>query len=93
MVKDSAITDRPWRGQCATTGWTVDDFRDALAHVISEQPTMPESVTRAAVSIARSYGIKGLADVGYMANVIAGELCRDGVITCPGNQHDRHGRS
>lgn len=69
-LADSAITDRPWRGKCATTGLTMDDFRERLSFTSPQHGDMPDWVTRAAVSICRSYGIKGLSDPMFIANVI-----------------------
>jgi hypothetical protein len=73
-LPDSAITDRPWRGKCATTGWTMDDFRERLAYGSQYDEPWPEWVTRAAVAIVRSYGssITGWCDPAYIANVIHG---------------------
>ena len=63
----SHITDRPWSGRDATTGLTMADFAERIDGL-----DVPAWVTRAAVSIVRAYGIKGWADVGYIANVING---------------------
>lgn len=72
QVRDEAITDKPWKGACATTGWTMDDFRFRLANVRH----LPPHVTRTAVRIVRAYasGIRGASDVAYIANVIASEM-------------------
>lgn len=73
-MPDSAITDRPWRDKCATTGLTMDDFKLRLAGD-GEHGPFPEWVTRAAVHICRAYGssIVGLSDPKYIANVIHGQ--------------------
>jgi hypothetical protein len=70
-MPDSAITDRPWRGQCATTGKTMEDFREHLTFAAPQAGgELPEWLTRAVVSVCRAYGIKGSADPMYIANVI-----------------------
>ncbi len=64
--------ERPWTGACATTGLTMAEFAARL-----EGTDVPEWVSQAAVAICRSYGITGLCDPAYIANVIArraGEL-------------------
>lgn len=50
VAPDLHITDRPWSGRCATTGCTLAEFADALQGVDA-----PSWVTRAAVSLCRSY--------------------------------------
>lgn len=72
-ITTAHVTDRPWRGPDATTGRTVDDFRDSFDVPPQYAADWPEWVTRAAVSICRSYGIRGVSDPAYIANVIMGE--------------------
>lgn len=85
MTKEEVdrITDRPWQGKCATSGLTVEEFGERLENVSD----LPAWVTRAAVSICRSYGLgRGLADPAYIANVIHGELMRASEVGRPAPQ-------
>lgn len=72
-----AITTRPWNGRCWTTGRTMDEFAESFefgSQYRDEHGDWPEWMTRAAVAICRSYGIKGICDPAYIANVIHGEM-------------------
>ena len=60
---------RPWKGRCATSGLTMDEYAERLAGVDA-----PDWACRAAVAICRSYGIRGWADPGYIANTIMREV-------------------
>jgi hypothetical protein len=71
-LPDSAIDSRPWPGKDATTQRTMDEFRESLEGG-PQHGDWPEWLTRAAVSICRAYGIKGICDPAYIANVINNE--------------------
>lgn len=71
-VADGTVTQRPWKGPDATTGRTLEAFRESLSYG-PQHGDWPEWLTRAAVSICRSYGIKGECDPAYIANVINNE--------------------
>ncbi len=62
------ITSRPWKGPCAVTRLTMEEYDERLKHVAH----LPAWATRAAVDICRAYGIKGECDPAYIANVIHG---------------------
>lgn len=55
------ISDRPWRGRCATTGLTLAEFEDLV-----EGSDAPDWVIRAAVGITRSYATV-LTDGNYVS--------------------------
>lgn len=69
VPENKRITLRPWSGPSAFTGKTMDEYADELSGP-AQHGEWPEWLTRAAVSICRSYGIKGLCDPAYIANVI-----------------------
>jgi hypothetical protein len=73
MEKQSSenIVHRPWKGPCATTGLTLQEFIDRLDGVHA-----PDWAKAAAIAICRSFGITGWSDPGYIANVIMGEYTR-----------------
>ena len=56
-------------------------FREAFTDAVSQQPTfVPDDIKRISIRLCRSYGIRGICDPMYIANVIAVELGRgDGI--------------
>lgn len=73
MISDVDLFERPWRGPCATTLLTMEQFRERL-----EDCTARPMAQAAAVWICRAYGIVGLCDPAYIANVIEAEVVRLG---------------
>lgn len=69
QVETEPLVHRPWKGPCATTGLTLQEFIDRLDGVSAGPPAK-----RAAIRICRAFGIVGWADPGYIANVIQDEL-------------------
>lgn len=69
------ITTRPWPGKCATTGLTMAEFAERLT--FNPNNKFDARVSRAAVSICRAYGINGLCDPAYIANVISNALANN----------------
>jgi hypothetical protein len=67
-LRQKQLFDRPYMGKDAVTGLTMDEF---IARVDAPGVDAPDDAKRAAISICRSYGITGLCDPGYIANVIA----------------------
>ena len=52
-------------------------FEDCFTNPVTEKPyTVPEDIKRLATRICRSYGIRGVCDPMYIANVVAVELGR-----------------
>jgi hypothetical protein len=70
----SPVDQRPWNGPCATTGHTMDEFAEYLGDQDQHGNPWDPRVTRSAVSICRRYGIRGICDPAYIANVITNEL-------------------
>lgn len=51
-------------------------FKEAFTDPITRQTyQVPEDIKRLATRLCRSYGIRGICDPMYIANVIAFELC------------------
>lgn len=72
LTENPRITQRAWAGPSAFTGKSMDDYERELAGP-AQHGEWPEWLTRAAVSICRSYAIKGSSDPAYVANVINNE--------------------
>ncbi len=50
-------------------------FAEAFTNPVSRKPySLPENLKRVSTRLCRSYGIRGLCDPMYIANVIAVEL-------------------
>ena len=65
------IVERPWKGPDAITGITMDD----LVSRVNEAKAR-DGAKAAAISICRSFNIRGLCDPAYIANVIESALQR-----------------
>lgn len=54
-----------------------DFFKEAFTNPVTRQPyDVPEDIKRLSRRLCQSYGIKGICDPMYIANVIAMELGR-----------------
>ena len=72
MLQSSPVVERPWRGPDAITGLTMDE----LVSRANEAEKARDGAKDAAISICRSFNIRGLCDPAYIANVIEGALKR-----------------
>lgn len=55
----------------------AEHFKECFTNPVTRQPyDVPEDIKRLATRLCRSYGINGLCDPMYIANVIALELGR-----------------
>ena len=72
MLQPNPIVERPWRGPDAITGLTMDE----LVSRANEADNARDGAKDAAISICRSFNIRGLCDPAYIANVIEGALKR-----------------
>ena len=65
--RENALFDRPYRGNDCITNFTMKEF---VEMVDSDGVLADDFAKEAAISICRSYGIHGICDAGYIANVI-----------------------
>lgn len=63
---------RPWQGDCATTGKSMEQYAAEVDDWLMERNT-PAWVKRAAIAVCRAYGIRGISDPAYICNVITRE--------------------
>ena len=71
-MEPEELFERPYKGHDATAGLTMAEFAERLTDSKASL-----SAKRASVRICRAYGICGLSDPGYIANVIQAEQDRD----------------
>jgi hypothetical protein len=74
MLKQNALIERMWGGPDAITGKTADQF----ILEASAAENAPDFAKAAAISICRAYGICGICDPAYIANIINREINRLG---------------
>ena len=71
--RTSVLFERPYKGPDAITGYTMSEF---IEFVDSDGVTASDFAKAAAIRICRSYGIRGICDPGYIANVIQSSFDR-----------------